>query len=62
MLTGVHAVHVLGGLAGLLYVLRREWHLHAALSATAPLALFATYWHFVTGIWLFLYVLLFVWK
>ena len=62
MLTGVHAVHVLGGLAGLLYVLGREWRPRASLSADVPLALSATYWHFVTGVWLFLYGLLFVWR
>jgi cytochrome c oxidase subunit 3 len=62
MLTGVHAVHVLGGLAALLYVLRREWYSRLSLSAAVPLALSATYWHFVTGVWLFLYGLLFIWQ
>lgn len=62
MLTGVHAVHVLGGIAGILYVLGREWHLRSAGSAASPMALVATYWHFVTGVWLFLYVLLFIWR
>ena len=62
MLTGVHAVHVLGGIAGLLYVLWREWHLRPVLSAAGPIPLVAAYWHFVTGIWLFLYVLLFIWQ
>lgn len=62
MLTGVHATHVLGGLAALLYVLRREWHPPSAVSAVDPTALVATYWHFVTGVWLFLYVLLFIWR
>lgn len=62
MLTGVHAAHVLGGLAALLYVLRREWHPPSAVSAVDPTALVATYWHFVTGVWLFLYVLLFIWR
>jgi len=62
MLTGVHAVHVLGGIAGLLYVLWHEWNLRPVLSAAAPISLVAAYWHFVTGVWLFLYVLLFIWR
>jgi cytochrome c oxidase subunit 3 len=62
MLTGVHAVHVLGGIAGLLYVLWREWNVRPVLSAASPIPLVAAYWHFVTGVWLFLYVLLFIWR
>jgi heme/copper-type cytochrome/quinol oxidase subunit 3 len=60
MLTGAHAVHVLGGIAGLFYMLWRErrW----GLSATVSLSFVAVYWHFVTGVWLFLYVLLFIWR
>jgi cytochrome c oxidase subunit 3 len=62
MLTGVHAGHVLGGLAALLYVLGREWRARSSQSVAIPLSLSTTYWHFVTGVWLFLYGLLFVWQ
>jgi cytochrome c oxidase subunit 3 len=62
MLTGVHAVHVLGGLAALVYVLAREWRPPASLAAADLLAPSAVYWHFVTGVWVFLYALLFVWR
>src|SRR5262249_26637855 len=54
LLSGVHAVHVGGGLAWFLTVL---WALraHGALSARAgrSLSLRATYWHFLGGLWLY---------
>jgi cytochrome c oxidase subunit 3 len=62
MLTGVHGAHVLGGMGALLYSLRREWNLKSSFLPVNAVALSATYWHFVTGIWIFLYFLLFVWQ
>jgi cytochrome c oxidase subunit III len=60
MLSAVHAVHVLGGVAALLYALRR--YLVAGVERAARLSAAAIiYWHFVTGVWLAVYVLLFVW-
>ncbi len=60
MLTAVHGVHLLGGVFGLLYVLQRSWQ--APAGPKHPFRLCATYWHFVRGIWVFLFLLLFVWK
>jgi cytochrome c oxidase subunit III len=62
MLSGVHAVHVLGGMIALVYVLLRRWNDTSRTGDGDPLALCATYWHFVTGIWIYLYLLLFVWR
>lgn len=62
MLTAMHAVHVFGGLAFLLYALLSEGRFRGTVSAVDPAGLLATYWHFVTGIWIFLYLLLFVWR
>jgi cytochrome c oxidase subunit 3 len=58
LLTGVHIVHLAGGLA---------WFVKVAVGlrrlAYAPgedgLSLFATYWHFLGGLWLYLLVVLF---
>jgi len=61
MLTAIHGAHVLGGIVLLLFFLPREWRLRRAGRSTG-LELAATYWHFVTAIWIFLYLLLFVWK
>ena len=62
MLTGVHTFHVLGGLAALLFVVQRAWNSQSAPYLVAPVKHIATYWHFVAGVWLFLYVLLFIWR
>jgi len=52
-LTGVHGAHLLGGLFGLGYLLVRPRRAPA-------LNLWATYWHFLGGLWLYLFVMLFV--
>lgn len=60
MLTGVHAVHLLGGIFALLYALngarRRSW----TPAQPAAVNLCATYWHFVDGLWVYLFFLIFV--
>jgi cytochrome c oxidase subunit 3 len=60
VLTGVHAVHVLGGIGALLYVLVQSWRYRLAPNASSAPALCATYWHFVDAVWIYLFVVLFV--
>jgi len=55
LFTGVHAVHVLGGLAGLVYVLSK---LHRSILRRSTLAAAAQYWHFMGLLWLYLLSLL----
>jgi len=62
MLSGVHAVHVMAGLLALGIVLLRRWRAAGQAAAGDPVNLCASYWHFVTGIWVFLYWLLFAWR
>jgi cytochrome c oxidase subunit 3 len=59
LLTGVHAVHLVGGLAwGFLAVVRLR---RLALTPGEDgLGLFATFWHFLGALWLYLLFLLFV--
>lgn len=54
ILTGLHGLHLLGGIVFLLYALARTRENHTPL-----LGLCATYWHFLGGLWLFLVYLLF---
>ncbi len=57
VLTATHAMHVLGGLGGLIYVirkLRKSTLRRNALDATAR------YWHFMDVLWLYLLCLLWV--
>jgi cytochrome c oxidase subunit 3 len=59
VLTGVHALHLLGGLAWFTALLVRFRRM-AVLPGEDGLRLFATYWHFLGGLWLYLLWLLFV--
>ena len=55
--TALHGLHVLGGLAGLVYVLHRL----RGTTGPAPRAAVgaaALYWHFMDGLWLYLLVIL----
>lgn len=59
ILTGAHAAHLLGGVFALVYLLTRT--LGSGRTPTrARVNLCATYWHFVDGLWVFLFVMLFV--
>ncbi|MFQ5776904.1 MAG: heme-copper oxidase subunit III [Terriglobia bacterium] len=61
MLTAVHGLHLVGGLAALLYAFLRVGRPRRTPAEFAPLNLCATYWHFVDGVWVYLFVLLFAW-
>ena len=60
VLTSVHAVHVLGGIAALLYVMVQSWRYRLTPGVSSAPALCATYWHFVDAVWIYLFVVLFV--
>ncbi|MFZ0772417.1 MAG: cytochrome c oxidase subunit 3 [Candidatus Sulfotelmatobacter sp.] len=49
--TGVHALHVLGGLAGLVYVMSK---LNRSILRRSTFAAAAQYWHFMDILWLYL--------
>jgi cytochrome c oxidase subunit III len=55
LLTAVHALHVLGGLGGLTYVLRE---LHRVVLRRSTLDTFSRYWHFMGILWVYLLLLL----
>ena len=58
MLTAVHAVHLAGGIVALGYLV---WRVSRFQRPHRPDGLFdgtVVYWHFVDGVWLFLYFLL----
>ena len=66
LFTGAHGLHVLGGILALTYLLLRtrrqsdtvEGELKRAGVADAA----AVYWHFLDGLWICLFLLLFFWK
>ena len=59
MLTGLHGVHVLSALIWFAVVYHRARSL-ALVPGQDRLGLFATFWHFLTGLWVYLLVLLFL--
>ena len=60
ILTGTHGVHLLGGLFALAYLLLRFLPGSPAPPRTTALNLCAVYWHFLDGLWIYLFVVLFV--
>ena len=58
VLTGTHAVHLVGGIGGLIYVWRETLRHRYTRSDHEPIVLCATYWHFMDGLWVYLLLLL----
>jgi cytochrome c oxidase subunit 3 len=66
LLTALHGLHLIGGLLALSYLWARtrrqradargEAHRFAAADAVA------IYWHFMDGLWIYLFLLLFLWR
>jgi cytochrome c oxidase subunit 3 len=67
LLTGVHALHLLGGLMAINFLLFRAYFQASRAPAElkkrqAGAGIAALYWHFMDGIWLGLFLLLLWWK
>ena len=63
MLTALHGIHLCGGLAALAFVLsgnrRGVW---TAVRRRFVVDAATLYWHFLAGLWIFLFALLFFWR
>jgi cytochrome c oxidase subunit III len=57
--TAMHAVHLVGGIGGLCYMLRKL-SLTNGTARTTGMRAVSLYWHFMAGLWLFLLILLLV--
>lgn len=66
LLTAVHGAHLLGGIFGLDYLLLRSWrkadNAKSEAKREAAASAVALYWHFMDGLWVFLFLLLFLWR
>lgn len=58
VLTASHGIHLAGGLVGLILVLRSAFTGGLTAASHEPLRVWALYWHFMDGIWLYLFLLL----
>ncbi|MBI3665189.1 MAG: cytochrome c oxidase subunit 3 [Acidobacteria bacterium] len=58
LLTGAHGVHLLGGVLALFYVAGRAWRGAEWPNRQAAVEATALYWHFMDGLWIYLFFLL----
>lgn len=59
--SGAHALHLLGGVAALLYVAKRNFD-QAQVTRTVAAEVTSYYWHFMDALWVFLLALLYLTK
>jgi cytochrome c oxidase subunit 3 len=59
LLTAAHGLHLLGGILALTYVAFRAWQRSRITQGTAA-ELTSIYWHFMDGLWVFLFLLLYL--
>ncbi len=59
LLTALHGLHLLGGIVALFYVTYRPWQRSRINQSTAA-DLASIYWHFMDGLWIFLFALLYL--
>jgi cytochrome c oxidase subunit 3 len=62
LLTSLHAAHLLGGVLALSYVSVAAMRLRVGMKKRPVVEATALYWHFMDGLWLYLFLLLFFWK
>lgn len=58
LLTGLHAVHLLGGLAALIYTLVGSWLRMKLESQRIAVDITGWYWHFMAVLWIYIFALL----
>jgi cytochrome c oxidase subunit III len=61
MLTAAHALHILAGLAALVYVDVQAWRLRLGPAKRTFIDVAAVFWHFLTFVWLYLMALFYIW-
>lgn len=62
VLTAAHGLHLLGGVAALSYVALRATRPKVWVTRNAAVEATTVYWHFMDALWVYLFVLLMVWR
>ena len=66
LLTGAHAFHLIGGLLALMFLwlrsLRKLTQPTLVAKRQAAADAVSIYWHFMDGLWIYLFLLLFLWR
>ncbi len=60
VLMGVHAFHLISGLIYLIIMLVKAYRVNDISKIQSQLGLSTTYWHFLDGLWIYLYVFLII--
>ena len=55
-ISGLHGVHVLGGVVALVVIAIRALNSSTRSYSSVPLEIAATYWHFVDALWIYLFI------
>ena len=58
VIAGMHLLHVLGGIIAIIIMLLKAMRKHTRSYNTVPVEVLNTYWHFVDGLWIYLFVFL----
>lgn len=56
IITGLHILHVLGGVVALLVVFIRAFSVKNRQYSSIPVEIVSTYWHFVDLLWIYLFI------
>lgn len=56
IITGVHALHVVGGVIALLVIFARAFNSKTRFYSAVPIEVASVYWHFVDILWIYLFV------
>jgi cytochrome c oxidase subunit III len=56
IITGVHALHVIGGVIALLVIFVRAYSTKTKYYSTTPVEIAGIYWHFVDVLWIYLFM------
>ncbi len=57
VLTAAHGIHLVGGIVALIAIAYWNWD-HARVARSTATQMAAVYWHFLDGLWIFLFLLL----
>lgn len=55
-ISGLHGIHVLGGVVALVVIAIRALNSSTRSYSTVPLEIASTYWHFVDALWIYLFI------
>jgi cytochrome c oxidase subunit 3 len=58
--TGLHGIHLISAIIFLFIVLNSTWKYRVHSKNMAQMEMCTTYWHFLSGLWLYLFVFLLV--